>query len=93
MCSDDGTGSRALLCPCDTEPPRRIGKEYYMPIFEYHCEECGTTFERLTLRPHGAAQIACPQCGSTSTAKIFSTFSTTAGNGTSPGSSGSFNFS
>jgi putative FmdB family regulatory protein len=64
-----------------------------MPIFEYRCEECGTTFERLTLRPQSAAQIPCPQCDSTSTAKVFSTFSTSAGNGTSTGNSGRFNFS
>jgi putative FmdB family regulatory protein len=64
-----------------------------MPIFEYRCEECGTTFERLTLRPQGAVHIACPQCGSTSTAKIFSTFSTTAGNEASTGSLGRANFS
>jgi putative FmdB family regulatory protein len=64
-----------------------------MPIFEYRCEECGATFERLTLRPQGAVQMTCPQCGSTRTAKIFSTFSTTAGNGASTGGSGRVNFS
>ena len=47
-----------------------------MPIFEYACEECGTTFERLTLRPQLVVPTPCPQCGSTQTAKVFSTFST-----------------
>jgi putative FmdB family regulatory protein len=54
-----------------------------MPIFEYRCETCETTFERLLLRPPTAQQITCPQCGSQRTAKMFSTFSTAAaGHGT-----------
>jgi len=47
-----------------------------MPIFEYACEECGTTFERLTLRPQLVVPTPCPKCGSTQTTKVFSTFST-----------------
>ena len=31
-----------------------------MPIFEYRCEACGTTFERLTLRPQELTQITLP---------------------------------
>lgn len=64
-----------------------------MPIFEYACEECSTTFERLTLRPQPAVQPPCPQCGSTQTSKVFSTFSTqaSAGNG-APGSTGNVAF-
>jgi putative FmdB family regulatory protein len=64
-----------------------------MPIFEYACEECGATFERLTLRPQLVVQTPCPQCGSTQTAKVFSTFSTqgSAGGG-APGKGGNFAF-
>jgi putative FmdB family regulatory protein len=64
-----------------------------MPIFEYACEECGTTFERLTLRPQLVVPTPCPQCGSTQTAKMFSTFSTqgSAGGG-APGDAGNFAF-
>lgn len=58
-----------------------------MPIFEYACEECGTTFERLTIRPQAVVQTLCPQCGSTQTTKVFSTFSTQASAGS--GASGS----
>jgi putative FmdB family regulatory protein len=47
-----------------------------MPIFEYACEECGLTFERLTLRPQLLVPTSCPQCGSMQTTKVFSTFST-----------------
>jgi putative FmdB family regulatory protein len=64
-----------------------------MPIFEYQCEECSATFERLTLRSQAAAQMTCPQCGSTQTAKIFSTFSTTAGSNVSADRGGNPSFS
>ena len=60
-----------------------------MPIFEYTCEECDTTFERLTLRPQSVVRTPCPQCGSTQTTKVFSTFSTQASAGSgAPGSAG-----
>jgi putative FmdB family regulatory protein len=64
-----------------------------MPIFEYACEECGMTFERLTLRPQLLVPTPCPQCGSTQTTKVFSTFSTqgSAGGG-SPGNTGNVAF-
>ena len=64
-----------------------------MPIFEYACKECGTTFERLTLRPQLVVPTVCPQCGSTQTTKVFSTFSTqgSAGGGGS-GNAGNFAF-
>ena len=42
-----------------------------MPIFEYTCDECGTTFERLTIRPQSVVQTPCPQCGSMQTTKVF----------------------
>jgi putative FmdB family regulatory protein len=64
-----------------------------MPIFEYACEECGTTFERLTLRPQLGVPTPCPQCGSTQTTKVFSTFSTQGGaGGGAPGNTGNFAF-
>jgi len=60
-----------------------------MPIFEYACAECATTFERLTLQPQSVVQPPCPRCGSTQTTKVFSTFSTQASAGScAPGSSG-----
>lgn len=64
-----------------------------MPIFEYACEECGTTFERLTLRPQLVVPTPCPQCGSMQTTKVFSTFSTqgNAGGG-APGNAGNVAF-
>lgn len=62
-----------------------------MPIFEYRCAQCGTAFERLVLQQSTATLIACPQCGSTETSKLFSTFSahgmTTNNTACSPGAS------
>jgi putative FmdB family regulatory protein len=64
-----------------------------MPIFEYMCEECEKTFERLTLQPQSGAQPPCPQCGSVQTTKVFSTFSTQASAaGGAPGYTGSSAF-
>ena len=64
-----------------------------MPIFEYACEECGTTFERLTFRPQSVVQPLCPQCGSMQTTKVFSTFSTQgSAEGSAPGNVGNFAF-
>ena len=50
-----------------------------MPIFEYQCMDCHTTFERLILRADNAAAPACPQCHGEQTAKQFSTFSAHSG--------------
>ena len=44
-----------------------------MPIFEYRCEECGSTFEKLVRRSDAAA-VACPSCGQTHLKQQFSTF-------------------
>jgi putative FmdB family regulatory protein len=59
-----------------------------MPIFEYHCQECQATFERLVLRPQAGTVMACPHCHSAQTTKLFSTFcaqgSATAAGDTSP---------
>ncbi len=64
-----------------------------MPIFEYQCEECGASFERLTLSSQSVVSITCPQCCSAQTVKIFSTFSTTAGSRTAVGNTGNPTFS
>ena len=38
-----------------------------MPIFEYHCTDCGTNFENLVLRAQEKATAAsCSDCGSES---------------------------
>lgn len=40
-----------------------------MPIYEYRCAECGTTFEALV---RGGRLVTCPQCGSSSLNKLLS---------------------
>jgi len=55
-----------------------------MPIFEYVCEDCGTSFEKLVRRPE-ANGVACPSCGQDHLKQQFSTFSARA-NGPSAGS-------
>jgi len=40
-----------------------------MPIYEYHCPECGADFERLV---RGQASVACPTCQSDSVERRFS---------------------
>ncbi len=40
-----------------------------MPIYEYRCDICGTTFETL-VRRRGA--VTCPECGSASLKKLLS---------------------
>jgi putative FmdB family regulatory protein len=64
-----------------------------MPLYEYQCEECNTVFERLVLRPQLVGQMTCPQCGSPRTAKVFSTFSTTAGCNVPASNTGNVRFS
>ncbi len=36
-----------------------------MPVYEYICQECHTSFETiLTLKEHDAEEVRCPKCGS-----------------------------
>ena len=44
-----------------------------MPIFEYECEDCGTSFEKL-VRGSSANGVACPSCGEHHLKQQFSTF-------------------
>ncbi len=47
-----------------------------MPIYEFHCRSCGAVFEAI--RPVGdrGESLHCPECGSPSPEKIYSTFAT-----------------
>jgi putative FmdB family regulatory protein len=44
-----------------------------MPIYEYHCSECGTNFEELVLSKNGHS-VACSGCGSPAVERKVSTF-------------------
>ena len=56
-----------------------------MPIFEYACQKCHNTFEKLVLSKNQSAPV-CPKCGSKKTKQRFSTFATS---GASVSASGS----
>jgi putative FmdB family regulatory protein len=46
-----------------------------MPIYEYHCADCGTTFEALVRGSKGvmhARDQTCPECGGASLEKLLS---------------------
>jgi putative FmdB family regulatory protein len=43
-----------------------------MPIFEYRCEDCGSSFEKLVRRAGDA--VECPSCGKDHLKQQLSTF-------------------
>ncbi|PID58579.1 FmdB family transcriptional regulator [candidate division KSB3 bacterium] len=43
-----------------------------MPIYEYHCTECGCDFEKLVFKR--SEPVACPSCQAWEVQKKFSTF-------------------
>lgn len=46
-----------------------------MPTYEYRCEDCGETFQRMeTVAEHEEAKPSCPKCGSDKVARVFSRF-------------------
>ena len=61
-----------------------------MPIFEYRCAKCGTSFEHFTQRAKDAHQPECPKCGGRRTERILSVFSgrSVSGGGCSSAASG-----
>jgi len=44
-----------------------------MPLYEYRCSECSTTFEKL-IRTADQKPGACPGCGRENATRVFSTF-------------------
>jgi len=58
-----------------------------MPIYEYVCQDCDTTYERL-VRSNSDA-IACPKCGSSKKELQFSVFASAKPNGASASESAS----
>jgi putative FmdB family regulatory protein len=57
-----------------------------MPLFEYHCRDCETSFEKLT-RYELADSVACPECGGNRARRLlsmFASFSQTSSTGSAP---------
>ncbi len=46
-----------------------------MPIFEYRCSDCNSTFELLK-QNNNDIHVTCPECNSSNNRKLFSSFST-----------------
>jgi putative FmdB family regulatory protein len=44
-----------------------------MPIYEYRCQDCGASFEKL-VRTSEVGQVACPGCGKNHLKQEFSVF-------------------
>ena len=61
-----------------------------MPIFEYRCSECNSKFELLTTNKN-SEQVTCPECNSSKTKKLFSSFSTSVNSSISANSCASGN--
>lgn len=53
-----------------------------MPIFEYHCRQCGKTIEKI--KKNAPEEVACPQCGQPAE-RIVSVFSGKAADGSGGG--------
>ena len=50
-----------------------------MPIYEYLCKDCDTTYERLVRS--NAEKVECPKCGSARKELQFSVFASSKPNG------------
>ena len=57
-----------------------------MPIFEYQCTQCGTTFEQFTQRAKDGQVPACASCGADRAERVLSVFAGQAGAGSACGS-------
>ena len=56
-----------------------------MPIYEYLCKDCDTTYERLVRS--STDKIECPKCGSAKKELQFSVFASSKPNGSASASS------
>lgn len=50
-----------------------------MPLFEFICTECHTTFEQLMRTGRNQTEVVCPACKSAKTQKLLSGFAVAAG--------------
>lgn len=58
-----------------------------MPVFEYKCNECNTKYEVLHKSSLKEDGIVCPECNSTNSKKLFSSFSASVGESSVSGDS------
>jgi putative FmdB family regulatory protein len=43
-----------------------------MPIYEFHCEDCGKNFESLVMRASALDSVSCKHCKSSNIKKMIS---------------------
>jgi putative FmdB family regulatory protein len=58
-----------------------------MPLYEFQCTECHSTFEELMRVSPPANDVACPKCGSRYVRRKVSTFASKASGSSSVSSS------
>lgn len=46
-----------------------------MPIYEYHCLQCGNSFEEIRNMEERDKEVICPKCHSTLVERVLSVFS------------------
>lgn len=54
-----------------------------MPIFEYRCTDCGSSFDILHKGAENQDLVQCPDCASRNAVKKFSTFAASVTSGSS----------
>ena len=54
-----------------------------MPIFEYKCSNCNSKFDVLHKSSTSKEEIICPECKSSKSEKLFSSFSASVNGSTS----------
>jgi len=54
-----------------------------MPIYEYHCDDCGNEFEKRVARASDADSVECPSCGQRHLTQRLSTFAAVTNGSTS----------
>lgn len=47
-----------------------------MPLYEYRCQSCGETFEKIRRMQEADREVECPRCESEEVERLFSTFAT-----------------
>ena len=50
-----------------------------MPLYEYYCQNCGTSFEKLTSISRADDLQVCPNCASEETGRQLSSFAFSGG--------------
>ena len=53
-----------------------------MPIYEFDCPSCGTSFDKLVRSASAVSEVACPSCDSQHVKKKLSLFSSRVAGGT-----------